>query len=199
MTLQAIAELSYRQLYPNPTDETPITLAEFIQTAKAEYANFIWQANRNLWREEGQNIIPEYLLADAKLEVKNNAVDISSLKVLRSMNFLSWIQSIRGSDDSCNGCNYVVVDNNKYRLLCNDESFTENTKFAVPMGSFITFPKGTYGKDVYITYASLSGDRIDGTLEIDEAIGDLVRRSLIEIYGGKTNEEDKTNNSNGNS
>ncbi len=38
MNLNEVAEVAWRQLYPNPSDETAVTLQEFQSTARGEYS-----------------------------------------------------------------------------------------------------------------------------------------------------------------
>lgn len=194
-TIKQNAELAYRQLYPNPSDETPITLVEFIETAKTEYANLVWLQNRSDAREIGSNDIPEYLLSTAELQVdEKGRADISKLKVMRGLKGLTWIQGL--GDMSCANCDYLIVDTNKYNLLCGDDSVGDR-KFAVAAGKYIKFPDGTYESDriVPIIYATM-GSELSDNIEVDDALASSLRRSIIEIYGGKTGQEDKTNNSN---
>ena len=40
--LKAIAELAHRAIYPQSREKAAVTLAEFVATAKIEYATAMW-------------------------------------------------------------------------------------------------------------------------------------------------------------
>ena len=195
-SLQSYAELAYRQVYPNPNDETNITKEEFIETAKGEYAYGVWEQNRADNYQLGENNIPPTLLTNIELIVKDKIADISHVKAMRSLPNNTWIQQI--GEFECDGCKYIIMDLNKYKLLCDDDSRTDLDKIVIPLGKSLRFPDGTFEKDgkVQMIFANL-GTSVDEELEIDDAIGAMVRRKLVEIYLKKSM-EDKTNNSNGN-
>ncbi len=194
-SIQAIAQLAHRQIFPNPNDEVSITLVEFIETAKVEYAYRLWEMNRTEWQQMGENNVPPNLLSFTNLVVENGRANIKELKALRGLPGNAWIQSLGGI--ACGDCRYVLMDFNKWKLLCDDDS-RAGTKAAIPAGTEIIFPEGTWEKDgkVEMVYAN-TGTGLDGTTEVEDAIGGLVRRSLIDIYS-KRFPEDKTNNSSGN-
>lgn len=195
-SLQSYAELAYRQVYPNPNDETPVTLVEFIETAKGEYAYGVWELNRADVYQLGENNIPPTLLSEYELEVKDKVADISKVKAMRSLPNNTWIQQI-GSFD-CEGCKYLIMDLNKFKLLCDDDSRTPFEKIVVVLGKTLRFPNGTFEEDgkVPMIFANL-GTELDEELEIDDAIGAMIRRKLVDMYSKKA-AEDKTNNTNGN-
>ena len=195
-SLQSYAELAYRQVYPNPSDETNITLVEFIETAKGEYAYGVWEQNRLENYQMGENNIPPYLLTEVEIKVKNKSADISHIKAMRSLPNNTWIQQL--GDINCNGCGYLIMDLNKYKLLCDDDSRNDTEKIAIPVGKQIKFPNDTFEQDGVVTmiFANL-GTEIDEDLEIDDAMGSVVRRKLVDIYTRKS-PEDKTNNTNSN-
>lgn len=194
MTIQAIAELCYRQLFPNPNDEANITKAEFIATAKVEYAYRLWEMNRAELQQTGENNIPPNLLTMGTLIVESGKANIKDLKALRSLPNNTWIQSLGGV--ACGDCRYVLMDMNKWKLLCDDDS-RGHDKAAIPLGTEILFPDGTFEKDNKVPIVYASTQNVDGKIEVDDAIGGLIRRSLIDIYG-KRFPEDKSNNSSGN-
>lgn len=193
-SLQAIAELAWRQIFPNPSDETSITKEEFIETAKVEYATKVWEFNRAERLSTGQDNIQPSLLSEATLTVVDKQADISELNALRSLPNNTWIQGL--GEIGCAECEYVILDLNKYRLLCDDDSRDKSKKPAIVLGKKIIFPEGAHKPEVSIIFANM-GSELDGETEIDDAIGGLVRRALIDIYG-KRFPEDKSNNSNGN-
>lgn len=194
-SLQSYAELAWRQVYPNPNDETNITLIEFIETAKGEYAYGVWEQNRLENYQMGENNIPPTLLTNIEIIVKDKIADISHVKAMRSLPNNTWIQQI--GEFECDGCKYLIMDLNKYKLLCDDDSRNDLEKIVVPLGKSLRFPNGTFEKDgkVQMIFANL-GTEVDEVLEIDDALGSLVRRKLVDIYSKKA-PEDKTNNSNG--
>ena len=195
-SLQSYAELAWRQVYPNPSDETNISLVEFIETAKGEYAYGVWEQNRLENYQLGENNIPPTLLTEIEIEVKDKVADISHVKAMRSLPNNTWIQQI--GEFECKGCRYLIMDLNKYKLLCDDDSRNEFEKIVIVLGKTLRFPDGTFKEDgkVDMVFANL-GTELDEELEIDDALGSVIRRKLIDIYS-KRSAEDKTNISNGN-
>lgn len=192
-SLNSIAELVYRQINPNFGDENGNLLAEYIASANLLYATQLWKINRDDNYREGQNSLPSNLLTPVTLEIVNNEVDLTDVPAFFSMPNNSWLQSLGGFE--CGICEYDIMDLNKYKLLCNDDSMV-NSKPAVIVGKKIKFPKGTYGKkdEIELIYA---GSSVNSDFEIDDVIGGMIRVSLFELYSKKFM-EDKTNNSNPN-
>lgn len=195
-TIQSVAELAWRQVYPNPSDETPVSLAEFIETAKLEYAFQTWRmALEEKEREGWMDIASNLMVESDPLPVENNSVDISKLKIAEFLPEGKWLQGIGGFD--CD-CRYIKTTIGLYQLLCEDDSLDEGDKLFYVLGKKILFPLGTHADEVTVVYASTGEDLEDGT-PIDEVVGAVVRVRLIEIYMGKTGVEDETNNSSSNS
>lgn len=194
MDLRAVAELSWLQLYPHGAgDEAPITKEEFFESARLEYAYQLLQLYWKERREFGFFTIPSYLLTEVELPVENNEIDISTLKIFRSFSADFWLQNIGGI--TC-GCTYVKTDVNVSQLMCDDDSMDEDVRTYVVIGNKIKFPKGVHKSPLTIIYTNRGG-ALSGDLEVDDAIAGIVRVRLIEIYGGgKTGQEDPTNNSN---
>lgn len=190
--LLEIAEVAYRQLFPNPSDQEKITLEEFIASAKTEAAWQMWKLSKEEKAREGYFNIPSYLLTEVELPVVNNEVDISTLKVLRSLSDDAWLVNVGGH--GCE-CHYMKTDINMSQLMCDDDSAGELTKTYLPLGNKIKFPKGAHKDKVTIIYANM-GEKINRRIEVDDAIAKMVRDYLITIYGGKVGKEDVTNNSN---
>jgi hypothetical protein len=94
----------------------------------------------------------------------------------------------------CGECDYDIMTINDYKLFCNDESRTD--KAAIVIGKEIHFPDGVYTNPIPILYANL-GEDIDDSIEVDDAIGGIIRIQLFELYAKKF-PVDKTNNSNPN-
>lgn len=193
-TLQETCELAWRQCFPNPSDETSITKEEFIATGRREFA---YQSLLFAWKEksdEGYFDVPSYLSTEVELPVVNDEIDISSLKILRSLPQEIWVQNIGGL--GCH-CKYIKSTVNMTALLCEDDSRDDAAKTYYFLGKKIRFPQGVHKTPLTIIYAN-SGDGVDGTTEIDDAIAGIIRTRLLDIYLGKTPPEDTTNNSNAN-
>lgn len=189
--LLEIAEVSWKQLFPNPGDESAVSREQFISTAKTEYAFQLWRKIKEDKREYGEADIPSYLLSEAELEVVENEMDISSLKIMRSIDQELWLQDIGGLQ--CD-CLYVKSTLNHSKILCDDDSLPDNAKTFYPRGKKIKFPLGVHKTPLSITYAN-SGEQVDDMIEIDDALAGVIRRELISIYGGKIGQEDKQNDS----
>jgi hypothetical protein len=194
-TLEAIARGVHIQIYPSQNDETPIKFGVFLSAAKTHYAYRVWELNRADANGMGENNIPPSLLTVGELLVKENVADISKLQALTSLPSNTWIQSLGGFE--CGDCEYDIMDMNKWKLLCKDKSRKEGDKAVIVIGNTIRFPEGTFddNETVEIVYANL-GQGLNGKTEIDQALGALVRRDLLNDFS-KRSPLDKTNNSDG--
>lgn len=189
-----IAQTAHSQIFPNPSDETSISREEFLSTARGEYA---YQMQLYYWSEkqrEGSFEIPSHLLSQVELPVIDNEIDISSLNVFRAFGIDSFIQNIGGL--TCT-CEYVKSSVNRRQLLSCFEIIDDNVRPYVPLKNKIQFPKGTHAPKIKIIYIN-KGERVGDEEEIDDHVGAIVRSRLIEIYGGKVNKEDVTNNTDSN-
>ncbi len=83
------------------------------------------------------------------------------------------------------------------QLMCEDDSLGDDAKTYFVVGKVIKFPNGTHKTPLPIIYAN-NGEKVNGQIEVDDAIGGIVRTRLIEIYGGKIGKEDKSNDLNPN-
>jgi hypothetical protein len=194
-TLESIARGVHIQLYPAQSDEPPIDYEVILEAAKSHYAYRVWEMNRLEVNSIGENNIPTSLLTIGTLNVDDNGVaDISKLKALTSLPSNSWIQSLGGVE--CGDCEYDIMDLNKWKLLCKDKSRRIGNKAVIVIGNTMRFVEGLFGEDrnVEIVYANLGGNA-DKYAEIDQAIGDMVRNHLLNVFG-KRFPFDKTNNSN---
>lgn len=189
--LLEIAELCFKQLYPNPGDETTIRKEEFIASARSEYAYQMWLRILAERREEGMLEVPSYLLTEKELEVKNNEIDISSLKIMRALPWEVWLQDVGGATCSCK---YVKTTINLYKTLFDDDSLADDDKLFYVVGKKIKFPRGAHASSLPITYAN-NGENVNDRIDVDDAVAGLVRRSLLELYAGKIGKEDKRNDS----
>lgn len=190
--LLEIAELAWRQLFPGANDETAISKEEFIATARTEYGYQLWNKIMAEKREEGYLEIPTYLLSEKEMDVVNNEISLVDIKIMRSLPAEVFIQNIGGI--RCE-CKYVKSTLNLSQILCDDDSLPDGDRPFYIVGKKIKFPKGAHANKLPITYANSGEKGLDG-IEVDDVIGGIIRRSLIDIYGGKTGREDKTNNSN---
>jgi len=182
-------------MWPNPTDETAISLQEVIESAKLEYSYqyLLWY-----WKEkatEGVFNMPAELATEEEFEVVNNEIDISDLDIMSRLPGDQWLANIGGL--ICD-CNYVKSNINQAQLLKGDESLPEDYKPYIIIGKKIKFLKGTHSNKLSIIYAN-SGRDINGVVEVSNELGALVRRGLYEVYFGKVAQSDKTNNTNPNS
>lgn len=194
--LLSIAEQAWKQLFPEGTSNSAITKEEFVATAKSEYAFQLWRKIKEDRREYGFRDIPSYLLSEVTLDVKDNEIDISGLKIMRSIDQELWLQNVSG-DLTC-GCKYIKTTLSMYKTLCDDDSIGDAYLY-YPLGKTIKLPIGSHSDKLNVTYAN-NGQEIDEkVIEVDDAIGGIVRRTLIEIYAGKVGQKDDTNNGTPNS
>lgn len=192
MNLKEIAELAWQQLYPKGFTGTPIPKESFIRTAVSEFA---YQQLLMAWKEKndtGEFNVPSYLLTEVEKEITENEMDISDIIYFKSLPQEVWLTNIGGV--MC-GCKYVKSTINLTQLLCDDDCLGDDVRTYYQVGQKLKFPQGTHKSPLTIIYAN-SGENIDGNIEVDEAIGAIVRTRLIEIYAGKTGAEDETNNQN---
>lgn len=193
-TLYSIAEQFWRQRFPNPSDETSVRLEEVIATAKSEYAYQLWVKAMAEKKANGIYEVPSYLLSEAEIDVVNREADLSHISPLKSLDNDEWIQSL--GDLDC-GCTYVRTTPRLIRLLCDDNNLGSDTRRYVVIGNKIKFIDGAHKAKLPIVYAN-SGEDIEEEMPIDDAMGGMLRRGLIEIYGGGIGLEDKVNDSNPN-
>lgn len=187
------AELAFRQIFPNPGDETGITREEFMSTAREIYSRSMWLQMKLDKREEGLWNVPSNLLTETKLEVVDDEIDLSKLKILRSLPNDLWLQNVGGL--TCK-CTYIGSNINLTQLLCDDE-FQDDSYTYVIVGKKIKFPKGTHDSHISIIYANNGSEVDEKRVEIDDAIAATVRDQLINLYLRK-GMEDVTNNTNSN-
>lgn len=191
MNLKEVADLSWSQLFPEASVQSKIPKESFIRTA---YSSFAYQTLLMAWRtkaEEGYFEVPSYLLTEVELPIVNNEMDISGLKYFKALPTELWLQNIGGICD----CKYVKSSVNISQLLCDDDSMDDATKPYFPLGRKLVFPKGTHKTPLSIIYANM-GEDLNGNIEVDEAIADLIRTRLSEIYLGKVPPADVTTQNN---
>jgi hypothetical protein len=190
--LLSIAEQAWRQLNPNPTDETATKVEEYIATAKNEYSYQFWLKMKAEKREEGRFDVPGYLMSEKEVEVVDGEMDISGLNALFTLENDLWIQNIGGF--ACE-CPYVRTTVNLMNALCDDDSLPSNARRYYVIRGKIKFPDGVHKTTLPIIFAN-NGENVDERIEVEESLAGIIRRTLIDIYSGKTGSEDKTNDSN---
>lgn len=191
-SLLSVANQAWLQL-GGGKDESRLTLGEVIATTKNEYA---WQMLQKAWREkreDGMINISSDLATQEILPVKDNAIDLSKLNIMRGVPDEMWLMNVGGL--TCQ-CEYVKSTVNRRQLLCDDDTGGDTIPYVV-LGDKIIFPEGAKATELPIIFAN-NGKGLDGDMIIDDAIAGILRRSIIEIYQGKTTPEDTTNNSNSN-
>lgn len=189
--LLSAAELAWKAIFPEGSDETKVKKEQFIADAKLMYANELWLKIMAGKREDGQIEVPSYLLSEKEIDIENNQMDLSQLKIMRSLPWEIWLQNIGGINCECR---YVKSTLNLAQVLCDDDSLADSDKTYFVVGKKINFPRGTHKNKLPIIYAN-GGEKIDDNIEVDDQIAALVRIGLVNLYAGKTGREDKTNNS----
>src|SRR5688572_31688356 len=117
--LLAVANLAWLQLFPPGTDETKVKKEQFIADSKFLYANAVWLKFMADKREEGTLEVPSFLLSEKEIEVSNNEMDLTGLKIMTGIPFGMWLQNIGGIDCECR---YVKSTLNLSQVLCDDDS-----------------------------------------------------------------------------
>lgn len=192
-TLQSTAELVWRQISPNPKDESAVKLEEVIASARSEYAYQFWLKWKAEKREEGMYDVPSYLLTEKTFDVVENEIDLAGEKIMRGLEQQDkWLQHI--GEIQCE-CSYVKSTVNLIQILCDDDSLADDQRTFYVIGKKIKFPRGTHANKLPVVFANM-GENVDGETEIDDTLGGIIRRSLLDLYLGKVGPEDKTNNSN---
>lgn len=190
--LKEIAEVAYRQIFQNATAATSIKKEDFLSIARHRYAYEMFLMSKDLERLDGVFEIPTALLRKADLTVINGQIDISQLKIFRSFQGDLWLGRVGTGE--CD-CSYVKHSVNISNILC-DTDYHGNSKPFVVIGDTIEFPQGTFAKTVPIIYASNGAD-VNGSIEVDDAVGDRVSEYLWKRYSNRL-PEDRTNNANTN-
>ena len=191
MNLLEVAEVAWRQIFPQPSDETAITREEFITTAKIQYPLQMWAFSRNTKNQDGVFEVPSNILVQSEpLPVRDNKIDISKLQIMRGLPNETWLQRI--GPLVCE-CKYVKSTLNISQIMCDTEDgLGDDVKTYFIIGNEIIFPKGTHADKLPIIYAS-SGIENDGLYEIDDVVAGMIQQQLLLIYGGRIGKEDKNN------
>lgn len=192
MNLKEVAELSWQKIYPAGS-KAPIPKESFIRSA---YAEFAYQSLLMAWKEKADDYyeVPSYLLTEVEKEVEDNEIDISDLKYFKSLPMGVWLQRI--GEMNCE-CQYIKSTFNQTQLLCEDDSLPDTARTYYAVGNKIKFPNGAHSKTLPITFANM-GENLDGSIEVDEAIADLILDKLDVRYLGRVPPTDTTNNVNPN-
>lgn len=191
-SIYEIGNLVYLQISGGGSDESIITLEEVITTAKLLYATETLNNARLEKQIDGEYTIPSQLLLEAELEVKGKEADISKLNIERSFPNEAWVQGIGGEDCECK---YIKSTLNLSKILCDDDSLPDNVRIFYIVGNKVKFPRGTHAKNITLTYIN-DGTGLDADdVQVSDAIGGVVRVKLLELYLGRTLQQDVTNNS----
>ena len=194
MTLQAVAEIAWKQIFPNPGDETAITKEEFIETALLQYSWEVWRNAKEDKRSEGFYNVPSNLMSNKSLKVVDNKVDLTGLNILRALPNDTWLIKVGGF---LSKCNYIASTINTTQLLQDDDSLPDDARTYLVVGNEILFPKGVHTNPIPVIYANNGIGTDAEEVEVDDMLGAIVRTKLIDIYGRKGT-EDETNNNNAN-
>ena len=191
--LHTIAQVAYDQVFPNADDQTSIKVQHFIEVAKTRYAQELFILSKESKRIDGKWDIPESLLRETTLKIENNEADISDLKIFQSFEGHKWVGMLGrfGNDD----CKYIKQTINLANII-DSEEYCGNSKPYVIIGKKIKFPLGAHHDTESLIYAS-SGEDLDDSFEVDDAIGDRVGDYLFKRFSNKL-PEDRTDNSNSN-
>lgn len=189
--LLSIAELFWRSMNPQARSKTGVTREEVISTAKNEYAAAMWIYRQEQIASDGSFDMPSDLLTESPpMEVKNDEIDISSLKYLSALPGNLWLQNVGGLN--CD-CRYVKSTLNLSQILCDDDSLPENHLPYYVLGKKIKFPKGTHKKELPIVYANTGTGLDPDVIEVNEYVASKVRLKLMQLYG-QEKQVDDTNN-----
>lgn len=194
MNLKEIAELAHSQTFPKNGGRASIDVVEFERTAINEWAYQTLLAAYNEKKLEGYFEVPSYLLTEVEKDVVDNEIDISDLKYFKSLPQEVWLQQI--GEMNCD-CHYVKSTINLNQLLCGDDSLPDTDKTYYVVGKKIKFPNGTHKTPLQITFANM-GESSPNTIEVDEAIGAMIRERLNNLYIGRIQLADVSNNNNPN-
>lgn len=190
--LLALSELAYNQIFPLPREKTSITLVEFIESAKIEFAASMWIYRQEMIASDGQFQMPSDLLTESEpLPVVDNSIDVSGLKYLSALPGDLWLQNIGGLNCECE---YVKSTLNLSQILCDDDSLGDKRPFYI-VGKKLKFPKGAHTEKLVITYANTGTGLDPRVIEVNEYIASKVREKLLALYG-KRMPVDTTNNNN---
>jgi len=189
--LNEIGNLIWLQMFPNGTDEAPISREEIITSCRTQYALAMWTMARNTKNQDGEFEVPSNILAQSEpLPVVDNEIDISELKILRGLPSEQWLQKVGSL--TCE-CDYVKSTVNKANIFCDvEDGLADTTKTYYVIGKKIFFPKGTHADKLPIIYA-VDGEDIDGMYEVDDVVAAIIQQQVLGMYMNKTGQEDTNN------
>lgn len=191
--LLEVAQLIYNQINPNPSDENAVQFEEVAASVRIQYPLEQYYYLRQQRKDDWWFALPSHLLSESDdLDVVDNEIDISELKILKAMSGEAWLVNIGGL--ACK-CKYIKSTVNQTQLLCGDDSLPDDSKTYYVIGKKIRLPQGAHAKKLKIIYAN-DGSSLDESQEIDDIVAGIVRVKVLEMYQGKTSKEDETNNSN---
>lgn len=185
-----VAELFWRKMFPNPSDdELGIKRAEIIAAAKIEYGFLQFQMAQTMRHEEGEFTIPAAMILTAPVTVADKKADITDLLIINAIPMERWAIGLRGKKT---GINYIKSSAASVQKIDADD-------LAAPryyvMGESIIFPDEVDDAECEFTYAGMPDS--DEYIGISGEMGSLIDRALSQRYGFRQPEkEDKTVNSN---
>lgn len=189
VTIQSIATIVHRQINPHPGTRPVNLLGEYIARAKTIYAaRMVNQASEQM-REDGSWEVPSQLIVPGVITVKNNAADISRLKIMRSLRNDMWVRQLGEG----NGCEFVRYSDSQTRTITDRELMGNLIPFTV-VGNMILFITGYRDGELAIRFVSDGTDLKNG-IQLDAVIADFVMDKLYQLYS-KKEKEDKTNDNN---
>lgn len=193
-TIEKVAEIVYLRVNPKGGADAPNLKGEYIAAAKLMFAKRMYFLSKEQRREDGEFIVPSYLIARQPIKVLNgSSSDWSELKVMKGMGGDNWLMSLDSEKTDCPP-EYAKFSINTYKTVTDGQM--GNLIPYYPLGKQIIFPKGTEDKNVFVTYVS-DGSAMSGDTEIpDDVAGDLIL-DLYNFYTDKS-PEDKSNNNNPN-
>ena len=189
-SLFTIAELAWRNIYPEGSREARNTLEEFVETAVHEYAYWAFRMHMELVNS-GEESMVEGLLRRKGYAVKTDEEGLYSDLDVDVMDLPKDI-----------GVYQVWPSGSEYPLTKGKDVsrnlFPEGERIYFRREKQIRYPDGferPNTKTVFITTISL--DSLDEKLEVPDTLAKQIRDSLERIYGqGKGLGENTTNNKN---
>lgn len=187
ITLNEIAENVWRQAFPRPGDETAVPKWVVLNTAKLEYAGII-AIDAMQKRMMSEFELPSELLQTAVLKVSKDdfevKADISDLPIVRAIPNDMWWLDLRGK------CEYMKTTARDAMIY--DAANTPKIR-AYPTRNSIVFPEGTPESEVRLYFAGFG--EVNTEMQINADLAAMVRQRLDQIYLGRPQKEDLTNNS----
>lgn len=192
-SLNSVAEVAYRRVYPGAPADAPHTLQEFMETAKQKYGYLQWKFYFD-GKQDPDFTFVEILLKTKKLKVEKDEDDKLFAKLEDEVLDLprdAGVYVVKPLKAACGG-NLVKTTIAAMDLYCHVK---RSKKRYYRQGDKIFFPDGFKCVDVEkveVTVLSI-GDLDGDDVLISEAMADLVREGVVAAYMSTSNRpEDKT-------